>query len=129
MRLLGVKLLIVTNAAGGLNKDYNVGDIMIIQDHFGMPGRYLFFSLPELSQFLAYEHSCRSTIGIAGNHPLRGVNDDDIGPRFPAVSDAYDGELQDIVVKCGEELGLQVQDFLTCCSATFLKLISVLLNI
>ena len=38
MRLLGVKLLIVTNAAGGLNKDYNVGDIMIIQDHFGMPG-------------------------------------------------------------------------------------------
>ena len=49
MRLLGVKLLIVTNAAGGLNKDYNVGDIMIIQDHFGMPGRYFFFS--ELSQF------------------------------------------------------------------------------
>ena len=38
MRLLGVKLLIVTNAAGGLNKDYKVGDIMIIQDHFGMPG-------------------------------------------------------------------------------------------
>ena len=56
------------------------------------------------------------------------MNDDDIGPRFPAVSDAYDGELQDIVVKCGEELGLQVQDFLTC-SATFLKLISVILNI
>lgn len=40
MRLLGVKLLIVTNAAGGLNKDYNVGDIMIIQDHFGMPGKH-----------------------------------------------------------------------------------------
>lgn len=38
MRLLGVKLLIVTNAAGGLNKDFKVGDIMIIQDHFGMPG-------------------------------------------------------------------------------------------
>jgi purine nucleoside phosphorylase len=38
MRLLGVKLLIVTNAAGGLNKDFEVGDIMIIQDHFGMPG-------------------------------------------------------------------------------------------
>lgn len=39
MRLLGVKLLIVTNAAGGLNKNFNVGDIMIIQDHFGMPGK------------------------------------------------------------------------------------------
>lgn len=36
MRLLGVKLLIVTNAAGGLNPDFNVGDIMVIQDHFGM---------------------------------------------------------------------------------------------
>jgi purine-nucleoside phosphorylase len=36
MRLLGVKLLIVTNAAGGVNPDYNVGDIMIIQDHFGL---------------------------------------------------------------------------------------------
>jgi purine-nucleoside phosphorylase len=35
MRLLGVKLLIVTNAAGGLNPEFNVGDIMVIQDHFG----------------------------------------------------------------------------------------------
>ncbi len=36
MRLIGIQLLIVTNAAGGLNPDYNVGDIMIIQDHFGL---------------------------------------------------------------------------------------------
>lgn len=36
MRLLGVKLLIVTNAAGGLNPNFNVGDIMVIQDHFGL---------------------------------------------------------------------------------------------
>lgn len=36
MRLLGVKLLIVTNAAGGLNTEYNVGDIMVIQDHLGL---------------------------------------------------------------------------------------------
>lgn len=51
-----------------------------------------------------------------------------MGPRFPAVSDAYDGELQDIVVKCGEELGLQVRDFLSC-FATFLQFISFILNI
>ena len=49
--------------------------------------------------------------GIAGNHPLRGLNDDEMCPRFPAVSDAYDGELQDIIIKCGEKLGLQVQYF------------------
>ncbi len=36
MRYLGVKLLVVTNAAGGLNREFNVGDIMVIQDHFGM---------------------------------------------------------------------------------------------
>lgn len=47
-------------------------------------------------------------IGIAGNHPLRGMNDDEIGPRFPAVSDAYDGDLQDIVLQCAKDLGLQV---------------------
>lgn len=36
MRLMGVKMLIVTNAAGGLNETFNVGDIMVIQDHFGL---------------------------------------------------------------------------------------------
>ena len=46
--------------------------------------------------------------GIAGNHPLRGLNDDEIGPRFPSVSDAYDGELQEIAVKCAKKLGIQV---------------------
>lgn len=81
MRLLGVKLLLVTNAAGGLNPDYNVGDIAIIQDHFGLPL-------------------------IAGNHPLRGLNDDALGPRFPAVSDAYDEDLQTLILKCADKLGL-----------------------
>lgn len=44
MRLMGVKLLIVTNAAGGLNPDFNVGDIMIIQDHFGTVSLIAFFT-------------------------------------------------------------------------------------
>jgi purine-nucleoside phosphorylase len=53
MRLLGVKLLIVTNAAGGLNAKFNVGDIMVIQDHFGLVSfslhLFLFFYLRFLS--------------------------------------------------------------------------------
>jgi purine-nucleoside phosphorylase len=82
MRLLGVKLLVVTNAAGGLNPSYDVGNIVIIQDHYGLPI-------------------------IAGSTPLRGINDDMLGPRFPAVSDAYDPLLQDIIIGCSEKLGLK----------------------
>lgn len=82
MRQLGVKLIIVTNAAGGLNPDFNVGDIMVIQDHFGLP--------------------C-----IAGNTPLRGINDETLGPRFPAVSDAFDEKLQDFVIECSKKLGIE----------------------
>lgn len=80
MRLLGVKLLIVTNAAGGLNKDYLVGDVMVIQDHFGLPT-------------------------ISGVHPLIGPNDDKMGARFVATSDAFDEYLQDIVLTIGDKLG------------------------
>jgi len=82
MRALGVKLLIVTNAAGGLNPEYNVGDIMVIQDHFGLP--------------------C-----VAGNTPLRGINDDTLGPRFPSVSDAFDEKLQDFVIECAQKLHIE----------------------
>lgn len=82
MRLLGVRLLIVTNASGGLNPTYNAGDISIIQDHFAAPL-------------------------IAGMNPLVGPNDDSLGPRFPAVSDTYDPELQKITMKCAKELAIK----------------------
>lgn len=82
MRLLGVKLLIVTNAAGGLNPMYKVGDIAIIRDHLGLPI-------------------------MAGQSPLRGPNDDLLGPRFPAMSDAYSPEVTDIIFSCAKELGLE----------------------
>jgi purine-nucleoside phosphorylase len=62
LRLMGVKLLIATNAAGGLNENYQVGDIVCIQDHFG-GGAAMF-----------------------GNNPLRGKNDESLGPRFFAIS-------------------------------------------
>ncbi|XP_029616324.1 purine nucleoside phosphorylase-like [Salvelinus namaycush] len=78
--LLGVETVILTNAAGGLNQDFKVGDIMIMKDHINMPG-------------------------FAGNNPLAGANDDRFGVRFPCMSDAYDRELQQLAVDVGQELG------------------------
>ncbi|KKK25076.1 purine nucleoside phosphorylase I, inosine and guanosine-specific [Aspergillus rambellii] len=68
-KLLGIDTLVLTNAAGGLNPDYKVGDIVLLNDHI----------------FLA---------GLAGIHPLRGPNCEEFGPRFPSLSDAYDLELR-----------------------------------
>ncbi|KAJ5675898.1 purine nucleoside phosphorylase [Penicillium macrosclerotiorum] len=66
---LGVETVVLTNAAGGLNSDYCVGDIVLLNDHL----------------FLA---------GLAGVHPLRGPNVEEFGVRFPPLSDAYDLELR-----------------------------------
>ncbi|KAK9517105.1 hypothetical protein VZT92_025007 [Zoarces viviparus] len=78
--LLGVKTVIVTNAAGGLNGSYEVGDIMLIKDHINMPG-------------------------FAGQNPLCGHNDVRFGERFPCMSDAYDHELRALVKQTAEEQG------------------------
>ncbi|XP_051238431.1 purine nucleoside phosphorylase 6 [Dicentrarchus labrax] len=78
--LLGVETLIVTNAAGGLNGSYNVGDVMLIKDHINMPG-------------------------FAGQNPLCGHNDDRFGVRFPCMSDAYDRELRALARQTAEEQG------------------------
>lgn len=66
--LTGVTHLIVSNAAGGINKKYKVGDIMLIKDHINL-------------------------LGITGNNPLRGPNDERFGPRFPPMNRAYNQEL------------------------------------
>lgn len=79
-KLLGVETVMLTNAAGGLNQDYKVGDVMIIKDHINMPG-------------------------FAGNNPLSGPNDERFGVRFPCMSDAYDRELQQMAMDVGQELG------------------------
>lgn len=84
-KLLGVETVILTNAAGGLNEDFKVGDIMIIKDHINVPG-------------------------FSGNNPLVGPNDERFGVRFPCMSDAYDRELRQLAMDVGQELGYE--DFL-----------------
>ncbi|XP_019962000.1 purine nucleoside phosphorylase 6 [Paralichthys olivaceus] len=78
--LLGVDTLIVTNACGGLNSTYSVGDIMLIKDHINMPG-------------------------FAGQNPLCGPNDKRFGERFPCMSDAYDRELMALAKQTAAEQG------------------------
>jgi len=68
-KVLGVETMILTNAAGGLNPDYAVGDIVCLNDHVNMAG-------------------------LVGFHPLRGPNEEDFGTRFPPLSDAYDISLR-----------------------------------
>ena len=80
MRCLGVKLLLVTNAAGGLNPSYNVGDIINVMDYFALPM-------------------------LAGKNPLIGENDDELGPRFPPTSNIFDNSLQEVVSDSAQNLG------------------------
>ena len=80
MRELGIKTLFVSNAAGGMNPDFSIGDLMIITDHIN------FF--PE--------------------HPLRGKNIE-YGPRFPDMSEAYSTELINKALQIAEEKGINVQ--------------------
>lgn len=75
MRELGVETLFVSNAAGGMNKEFKVGDVMIICDHINL--------FPE--------------------NPLRGKNYDELGPRFPAMTEAYDHALIDMADAIAEE--------------------------
>ncbi|XP_021957032.1 purine nucleoside phosphorylase [Folsomia candida] len=78
-KLMGVKVLIVTNAAGGLNYDFRMGDIMIIKDHVNFPG-------------------------FAGVSPLRGPNDPAFGERFTALNDAYDSKFRTVAKQIGEDM-------------------------
>lgn len=85
LRALGADTLIVTNAAGGLRADWQVGDLMRIADHVNFPG-------------------------MAGHHPLRGPNDPRLGLRFPALTDAYDSELGRLAHEVAAEIGIALHD-------------------
>ncbi len=82
MHRLGLKTLIVTNAAGGLNPEYRPGDLMGITDHIFLPG-------------------------MAGANPLRGPNDDTVGPRFPGMVNAYPTELLGLVQAAALKLDIR----------------------
>lgn len=81
MKKLGVKTLIITNAAGSVNKEYNAGDLMVISDH----------------------------INLMGVNPLIGENDSTLGDRFPDMSEVYNHSLADFTQKKGKELGITVR--------------------
>lgn len=82
MKYLGVRNLIVTNAAGGVNESFKPGDLMIIKDH----------------------------INFSFDNPLIGENDEEIGPRFPDMTRAYPKGLREIAKKCGEKLNIKLQE-------------------
>jgi purine-nucleoside phosphorylase len=79
--LLGIKTLILTNAAGGVNVQLSQGALMVLSDH----------------------------LNLMGDNPLRGPNDSRFGPRFPDMSTAYAPELQEIVIEEARSLGVEVR--------------------
>jgi purine-nucleoside phosphorylase len=75
----GCRILIITNAAGGIRAELGPGDLALIADH----------------------------INLTGENPLAGANDDRLGPRFPDMSAAYDAELRALARRAADELGLR----------------------
>jgi purine-nucleoside phosphorylase len=82
MKKLGVENVIITNAAGGVNRKFTPGDLMIITDH----------------------------INFSGVNPLRGKNQDEFGERFPDLSTCYDHELMKLVRNVGKEKKIKLQE-------------------
>jgi purine-nucleoside phosphorylase len=83
MHELGIRTLIVTNAAGGINPTYRAGDLMLIIDHIGLAA-------------------------MAGKNPLYGPNDDNLGPRFVNMLRAYDPALRQLALQVATELGIEL---------------------
>jgi len=84
MQRLGVRTVVLTNAAGGINPEFFAGDLMLITDHL-------------------------SLLPMTGPNPLRGPNLDEFGPRFPDMSEVYDKELLALAQQVSDEQNLNVR--------------------
>ena len=110
MQKLGIINLIITNAAGAVNPDFQPGDVMLITDHINL-------------------------MGMSGKNPLRGKNIEQFGPRFPDMSQAYNREMMKIIrnvaldnnleLREGVYAGLSGPSFETPAELRFLKTIGV----
>ncbi len=85
MRLLGIKTVIVTNAAGGINPNFQAGDLMLITDHINF-------------------------VGMGGNNPLRGPNIDEFGPRFPSMTNPYNKGLLALARQVATAQNIPIQE-------------------
>ena len=83
MRALGIGTVILTNAAGGVNPAYQVGDLMLLEDHINMPG-------------------------MVGANPLMGPNDEQLGERFVGLAQAYDRRLRQCALDVARQEGIRL---------------------
>ena len=86
MKMLGAKILFLTNAAGGLGEGFKAGDLMLITDH----------------------------VSIFAPNPLIGPNVDELGPRFADMSEVYNKDLQDVIRKAAKDNGIDLKEGVYC---------------
>jgi purine-nucleoside phosphorylase len=89
MLRLGLEMMFVTNAAGGVNTDFVPGDVMLITDNLNL-------------------------IGMMGANPLMGPNIDELGPRFPDMSQSYDRQLMDVARMVTSNEGILLREGIYC---------------
>jgi purine-nucleoside phosphorylase len=92
MQLLGIKVVILTNAVGGINKSFKASDLMLISDHINL-------------------------VGMTGANPLRGPNDNTLGLRFPDMSRVYDRELRVLAKTVALETDITLHEGVFTCIA------------
>jgi len=89
MKALGIQTVILTNAAGGINPSYQVGDLMLLEDHINLPG-------------------------MVGANPLMGPNDEELGLRFVGMAQTYDRHLRERALGIAREHGIPLHSGVYC---------------